>query len=194
MILVLDGYNILKQVTSTTTSEKERLHFINQLARYAKIKGHTVVVVFDGGPTTWPSQELIQGVVVMYAGTRLSADDYIKQYMQAHKRREVLLVSSDRQLCLWVANLQIESMDAIVFYRLMHAVVEEHTQQAPSKGNSVVKTTTEKNSEVDALMEDETSSYAGRKSEIEYTYDTRKRPSRRLSKGERQIMKKIKKL
>src|SRR5579871_5765303 len=111
MILVVDAYNVLKQVSSTTNiTQKIRSRFIQDNAHYGKARNHSMVLVFDAGPTQWPHKESVHGVQVVYSGATMSADDYIKEYIQSHKGHELLLVSSDRALCLWALKYRVESL------------------------------------------------------------------------------------
>ncbi len=192
MILVVDAYNVLKQATGVTySSDKEREHFIHQLARYAKIKGHTIVLVFDGGPSTWPSKEQVQGISVIYVGTRMTADDYIKKYLQEQRGKEIVLVSSDRSLCSWAAQLYVESIEAMVFYGLMQHTVHDAQQPVGNKRSSVIKTTLRENPELDALMEQVGEAVPLKQEENGMQ---RKRTAQQLPKNERRMVKKIKKL
>ncbi len=61
MIILIDGYNVLKQVyPSTQISEAQRQQFINQLRSYGKIKQHKVVLVFDAGPFDRPTKNILR--------------------------------------------------------------------------------------------------------------------------------------
>ena len=100
MIILVDGYNVLKQIyDGEMISEQQRRSFIKQLAAYKKVRSHKkVIVVFDGGPDQWPSEEKIRGITVVYAGASRSADEYIHSFLKDHRDRaaSMLLVSSDR--------------------------------------------------------------------------------------------------
>ena len=75
MILLIDGYNVIKQaMLKKTISEDERKSFIKQLGKYHKIKGHKIMLIFDGGPFDRASKEKENGVYVIYAGTQETAD------------------------------------------------------------------------------------------------------------------------
>ena len=87
MIIVVDAYNLLRSVPpyKKTITDKERMQFIAQLSAYGRRKGHKIVIVFDGGPHEWPFKENMKVVTVVYSGIHESADDYIKEYIEAHR-------------------------------------------------------------------------------------------------------------
>src|SRR5579863_9041291 len=100
MIIVVDAYNLLRSVPpyKKTITDRERVAFIAQLSAYGRRKGHKIVIVFDGGPYEWPHKENGKTVQIVYSGIHESADDYIKEYVDAHKAKDLLLVSSDSEL------------------------------------------------------------------------------------------------
>ncbi|HEB41757.1 MAG TPA: hypothetical protein ENI08_01925 [Candidatus Dependentiae bacterium] len=155
MIILVDGYNVLKQVVhAQEITDKQRAQFIKQLAKYSKKKGHAVVVVFDGGPDAWPVTEKIQGIAVVYSGVRESADDYIKRYMQQHKTQDIVLVSSDHELCLYASQLSIASIDSFAFYKILRQTIQSKATQQEVRTTKIVKTTETVSPELDALMEE----------------------------------------
>src|SRR5690349_924443 len=109
MIIVLDAYNLLRAIPpyKKTISQKERAQFIAQLSAYARSKGHKVIIVFDGGPHEWPFKENMKFVQVVYSGMHESADEYIKEYIEIHKAKDLLLVSSDTELNRYAQNRNI---------------------------------------------------------------------------------------
>lgn len=189
MYILVDGYNVLKQISARKEiSEHERQRFINQLRKYAQQKGHTIILVFDGGPSTWPTKTEKQGVGIVYSGIKQSADDVIKKMLSESGNKDVLLVSSDNELYVSARMSRASVMDAIAFY---HLIMQSKDTAAAHKGN-IVKTSQEENPYIDALM-------AGVKMPAEYkpeeeTIYTRKSPAITPSKKERELLKKIKKL
>ena len=115
MHIIIDGYNVLKQMlTGDQIGLQQRRAFSNMLGKYAGKKNHAITLVFDGGPHTWTSQEKDHGITVVYAGTKLSADDVIKK-MLSSKKYGVLLVSSDNELKAYAAQLGIASIMLSIF-------------------------------------------------------------------------------
>lgn len=190
MILVVDAYNVLKQVVPHAyIEERQRIHFIHLLSGYAKRKGHKIVVVFDGGPYERPFQEKKMGVYVVYVGVHETADDYIARYMQEQRTKDLLLISSDRSLCAAGKRLGIESIDAIDFYALVRNEVQD--QASKPAGQDLIKTTTTENPELDILISEGSKQVH---SKTEDLVTQRNRPAHKPSKQERTIAKKIKKL
>lgn len=120
MIIVVDGYNVLKgAIHAGNVSQKERNHFVAQLGKYADAKDHKVITVFDGGASTWPEKQRMNGVTVIYSGYNQTADDYIKKYLEENKLRDILLVSTDRELCSFAMQRDIVTIDSQDFYDLL---------------------------------------------------------------------------
>src|SRR5205085_2313715 len=125
-----------------------------QLAAYAALKGHTVVMVFDGGPAGWPSKEKQGNVVIVYVGAGATADDYIKDYINRNHGHEILLVSTDRQLCSWAQTHEVTTIDAQAFYALMLEAVTTKQKPSQSTTDAIQKTTLSDNTQLDTLMEE----------------------------------------
>lgn len=194
MILVLDGYNILKKIIAAVyATDKQRTDFIKQLVAYAKKKGHQMIVVFDGGPSPWPSHEHYGDVMVTYAGTQSSADDYIKHYLERkHNRENILLISTDRELNRYARRLDVQSLDADEFQEFLVQALPKPKLTMVRSSEKVHKLKINSNSEaLDALME-QGSTVIMHKREDELT--SKKRAKSVLSKKDKKIMQKLKKL
>lgn len=191
MIIIIDAYNVLKQaLPADHISEIERLRFIKQVGLYGKAKGHSMIVVFDGGPHKRPNQDRMHGVSVVYSGTDESADTYIQNYLQKQRSLDVLLVSSDRQVCLWATDRNIPSLEAIDFYRLLQESLKgSREQRVHNKGHQTIKTTQGTVTELDRLMYETSVEYKKEEGQQE-----RISPGYHPTKHERHIIKKIKKL
>ena len=154
MVIVIDGYNVLKQVFSAgTTTHTVRTRFINQLQQYAVRKNHSILLVFDAGPAFKPTKECYGAVTVVYAGTAQTADEYIKMCLEDMANQELLLVSSDREITRHAARLGIESIDAPDFYYFLTRPYEVEQTKNRSGAPVVVKTIDGKSSDIDQLME-----------------------------------------
>src|SRR5476651_269364 len=113
MIIVIDGYNVLKQALhKVEISQSAKDHFIKQVSKYGKRKGHAMLIVFYGGSTERPEHDRVDGVTVVHSGFGESADDWIKKYMSGHKGHDLLLVSTDRELGAAVRRLGIMCIDS----------------------------------------------------------------------------------
>lgn len=155
MVILLDGYNILKQIIKTDfATQQQQTWFIQFLVKYAKMRNHRIILVFDGGPYRRPTITVKEPLRIVYSGERESADDYIKTIAAELQDKQVLVVSSDRALTRFLAHLAIPSIDALDFYKL---VQERMTQtQAPVRKSTgqIHKTARDEpeNPELDVLM------------------------------------------
>ena len=155
MIIVVDAYNVLKQViTKQEISEKERNNFITQMGRYAKIKQHKMVVVFDGGSYEWVHKGKKNGITVMYSGVNETADDVIKHYLEDHQNKDLLLVSTDREINAVASQFDIPSIDAQDFYILVKHALHEEPEIAIKLGGDAVKIKKGEYTDIDELMQE----------------------------------------
>ena len=196
MIIVIDGYNVLKQIApAELVSERERNQFIAVLGRYAKRKKHKLVVVFDGGPYEWAHKEPVHGVCVVYSGIHESADEYIVHYLEERKTRDILLISSDHELCLRASEFAIPSLGSGDFYTLVQeALRKKDEQRAMQQKEKAVKITQAKNAELDALMIEASQHVPIKREDLTSADKQQVRPSYRVSKKERKLLAKLKKL
>ena len=153
MIILVDAYNVLKRSVSTDISVRQREQFITLLGKYAHSKGHIVILVFDGGESSWPEIIKRDHAQVVYSGYKISADDYIHDYLERNKNKEIVLVSSDRVLCVWANQHEIASIDSDLFYRIVQQsgkALEQPSDRGVTSG--VVKIAQATNAELDELM------------------------------------------
>lgn len=192
MIVLIDGYNLLKKIKhSSYISDKERENFIKKIAHYAHQKKLSIVLVFDGGHNNWPLSEAVsRSVTVVYSGVRESADDYIKQYIETHASSEMLLVSSDRELVSHARQYRVASLGSHEFSEFLYDHTEPVLTQV-KKDQQVHKLITNDNKELDFLMSQLTMPKKAKESEDEEKVYKR---DNKLSKAERKLVKKIKKL
>jgi len=194
MILLIDGYNVLKQVfPAQIIGERQRKKFIENLGRYGKKRQHKIVLVFDAGPYERSWQEKVAGVYVVYSGTLETADDYIKRYLEEHRELDILLVSSDRELRSAAARWSIESMRAPEFYKIVQEFLKSGVAQAVKK-TDVVKTSEEKNVDLDEIMREGSKVVQSKVDDFVKLKRSRKSKAHRPSKKEQKKLKKLKKL
>ncbi len=191
MFLLIDAYNILKQIMpAKEITQAQRQQFTNLVLGYARRKNHYAVIVFDGGQSLWPSTEQKKHGSITFSGTRSSADDYIKRFITENKNKEMLLVSTDRALCLWADQHRVVAIDALDFYQflkneLVPAVASKKVTSPP------IKMTHETNEELDQLMWHASEQVHYKKEEMA---DNRTNVRQNASKKERKLFQKIKKL
>lgn len=135
MIVVIDGYNLLKQIFPGIKGslEKQRALFIQHLAHYKMKKAKEIseiVVVFDAGPSTHATREVKSGVVVVFSGTRSSADNWILAFVERKKGQELLVVTLDRELLDACKRLGADVLSVYDFYNIMQQNLLEDAAEA----------------------------------------------------------------
>lgn len=190
MFIIIDAYNILKQISSTVyISDIQRKKFIQLAEAYAQRTGHTILIVFDGGEGVRPSRLPHKYAMVIYSGTHMTADEVIKQYLEHSQASETVLVSSDNQLCLCAQEHGIVSVAAPAFYNIL---ISDAYEQLPKKvAQGPLYKFGSASSEIDTLME-QASQVIMYKNEQEESSSGRKKHM--LSKKEKKMMKVLKKL
>ena len=200
MVIIVDAYNLLHAMPGyrKTMTDKERAHFIAHIAAYGRRKGHKMIIVFDRGPYDWPFKETMKAVQVVYSGMHQTADDYIKEYIEAHKAQNILLVSSDRELNRYAQYHNISSIDSALFSRLLHEELAAKNGVAVQKKSEVVKLVQDDEfgsaaqEMLDKLMM-QASKKVIEKSE-DYARHNKAENKNAMSKEERVLLKKLKKL
>ena len=195
MIIIVDAYNFLRAAPlyKKTITDQERAKFIAQLGVYGRRKGHKIVIVFDGGPYEWPYKENKKIVVVVYSGIHESADDYIKEYVEVHHAKDLLLVSSDAELNRWAARHNIPSIDSSSFYYLLHQElsIKEATLV---KQQEIIKLSNDANDDIDALMHEASKNVPVKSEDFASTSKRKSTKKNQSNKQERALLKKLYKL
>jgi len=121
MIVIVDAYNILKYVHgSDGVGEREKEDFLSVVRVRARMKQYNVIVVFDGGSSSYPLRYDDHGIEVMYAGNRQSADHAIEALCGTYRGREVVVVSADRMLCQAVKKLNAVCIEPPLYLHRIH--------------------------------------------------------------------------
>ena len=100
MHLIIDGNNLIHQSSELFPAqdmERGREALLLALRLYRQKKTHRVTVVFDGGSEPEPSRATRQGVPVVWAGARHSADQVIVEMVGRHGAG-MTVVTDDREL------------------------------------------------------------------------------------------------
>jgi len=213
VIIIIDGYNLLKQVFPKVKGahalEKQRNTLIRQLGHYKSNKVDSIreiIVVFDGGVLLHATREVHDGVVVILSGQRGSADEWIINYVRKNKEKELLLVTMDRQIKDECRPFGADAIDVFDFYNLVQgelldAVAQEMTHKSEAQkyaadddayADEQIKKEIN-NDALDLLMEQ----YGDATMQKDDDYKTdadRKSKGKKLSKKEKALYKKIKKL
>jgi len=154
MIILIDAYNLLKTVLHSQFIQKyERTRFLNLFEKYASMRGHEVIVVFDGTSDVYEVVHSYTLITIYYSGYKQTADDLIKKKLQELKGFDVLLVTCDRDIRKFGQQCGIESIGSQEFYRIVQNIMEQKDEQEHFVAQSVHKTSIDTNKELDALME-----------------------------------------
>jgi predicted RNA-binding protein with PIN domain len=124
LILIVDGYNLIKQVFNKIKGklESQRNQLIKELGYYRNKKKNSIkeiLLVFDGGFSSKADRQVHNGVVVIFSGNKYSADDWIIKFTKKHSREEMLLVSKDRKLISACKLYGADSIDVYDFYDIV---------------------------------------------------------------------------
>lgn len=193
MVLLIDAYNLLKQLFGPIVSEKQRSEYIQKLATYAMIKRHRIILMFDGGFFEYPTREKQGNVESINVGKKRTADQAIMEYIDQHTTKDTLLISSDRALIDYASNHDVVALDSVIFSEYIKRALEKPKTKPTTKG--VYKLHPESGSqEIDALML-QASEHMEQKPEDQIMSEHRlSNKGARLSKRERRIMTIVKKL
>jgi len=194
MIIVVDAYNLLRSVPpyKKIVTDEERAKFIARLGVYGKRKGHKMVIVFDGGPHEWPFKENKKTVIVVYSGIHESADDYIKEYIEVHRAKDLLLVSSDSELNYWATRHNIPSIDSSSFQQLLYQ--ELYVKESSLAQQSEVIKLGSEPLDIDALMIEASKNVPIKSEDFAPISKNRGSKKAQVSKQERALLKKLHKL
>lgn len=138
MIILIDGYNLLRHIFPGVKGDMDRLRrqFIRLLGHYKYKKAYAIkeiIVVFDAGPDRRVTREIHQGIVVMFSGQQSCADDWILEYVIKHKQEHIALVSMDRALREQCKKYRVEGIDVAQFYHMVKEVLLDSVDQHLNK-------------------------------------------------------------
>lgn len=123
MLIIIDGYNLIRTVSGLDAGTKSRDNLISILGRYKTIKGYEMKVVFDGatygrGEQPFSPTQVISGIEVIFSGMGSDADTVIKKL--ASQRRDpgnICVVTADREIIDFVKRCGNTVLDPERFYR-----------------------------------------------------------------------------
>ncbi|HBR70240.1 TPA: hypothetical protein DIC20_02905 [Candidatus Dependentiae bacterium] len=193
MIVVIDGYNLIKQVLGTKrVSQRQRDEFIMQLGGYFRKRKLQGIIVFDGGESNYPFQEKKGGLTIIYSGYKETADEVIAQYLQEHREYQILVVSSDRAVRHYAETLGKQTMKAPEFY---YTYLEKKPQPVGLSGDQTLfKLSADSSVELDNLMMEASKDLEIKKDDFSEKGIPRHKPAQKLSKQERKRKKLIDRL
>jgi predicted RNA-binding protein with PIN domain len=103
---IIDGMNVIGSRPDGWWKDRNgaMVALVDRLDRWASLQGDDVTVVFERPPTIPISASVIEIAYAPKAAAN-SADDEIVRLVQADARREIRVVTSDRELINRVASL-----------------------------------------------------------------------------------------
>lgn len=200
MIILIDGYNFLKTVTgSKHIEERVMLDWINIFDQYSGLRSNQVIIVFDAGPVLFEAAHQQGRVTVMYAGQYQTADDLLKKWLLKHREKDVLLVSSDREVRDYAQQMGIVSLASLDFNKIFNDVLQHAQRDQDSLAHTLYKTMQQQDpsaldQSLDQLMELGTRNLVSGFKKQEYSSDLRVRDGKKASKADRLVMKKVQKI
>lgn len=195
MIIIVDGYNVLRgMLDGQEASEQARNQFLAQLGRYARRKHHKIILIFDGGSTPMPHKTEQHGVLVVYSGYVDTADDLIKIKLTELQGKDVLLVSSDRELNSWAAKYDMPSIEAADFYELLQSALAAHPEASVETVVHEIKLPDGAEMDLDTLMHEATRVVPVKQQDMIGQVQGRTSPSYKQSKINRKLLDILKKL
>ena len=198
MIILIDAYNFIKSISAHKFVDDRVIQsWIATFQNYMKLRGNKIILVFDAGPFFYQTRELHGAVELIYAGHEKTADDVLKIWVERNVGQDILLVTSDRQVRDHALNLSVVSISSQDFYKVFKSVMnqEELVEQKFSKTLHKMKKDDDQNAlGLDQLMEQASRNLVAGQFKNEYAEPVRIRENSKMSKTDRQIMKKIDKI
>src|SRR3990172_2592924 len=150
MVLILDGYNILKQMDDKSA---DRQSFIHSIEKYASIKNLKIMLIFDSGPFNYKVTELYGMVRVIYVGQGHTADEFITTYCANHPTSELVVVTSDRGIIQSVTHDGAKTLSAQEFTQAMKETLSRKSDSSIDESSiQISKLTDNADSHIDELM------------------------------------------
>ncbi len=194
MILIIDGYNLLNQIYKQKQISQNQFDvFIKKIEDYAISKKHTAIIVFDGYDIWDTYKHNVKHLTFVFS-KEISADDYIKEFIEKNKSKDLIVVSSDSEIYQAAAALGIVTIESDAFALNLKQFGMKGSKPSTKKlEGQIYKISEEENPELDILME-ESSEVPCYKIEQEYSAENDQPKSKKLSKSEKKILKISKKL
>ena len=118
MRFLLDGYNVIGHVSHISLADPNKIErFIEWLKKYQQ-KGHHLTVVFDGKNELvgFNRTERQPGMTIIHTAASQSADDFIKEKINAKKdTSNMTVVTSDRDILFYAKKAKVRSLTSPAF-------------------------------------------------------------------------------
>ena len=155
MIIIIDAYNYLKNVLRVSFVPPHEIKSCLQLyKKYTTLRSNQIIFVFDAGPYDQVTIENNgRDVEIYYSGSWKSADDVIKDLVIKMKQDDILVVTSDREICAFADVHNIVSIGVIDFHEILQVVMKTTQKKENVVVNTITKITSQENEYLDQLME-----------------------------------------
>ncbi len=151
VIILIDGYNLLKKIYGIHVSESNIHAFVNVLGSYIKKRNHKIIVMLDGGLTSFIDKEKQKGIDLWYSGHKRSADEIIIEYVIKNAQKDILVVTEDREILQKIQMYKKNTIDPLAFYARVQEVCYA-TEKSSASDVSIKKTADEENPDLDEVM------------------------------------------
>jgi len=135
MPTVIDGNNLIGSSPEMSLGDPNaRRRMVQLLQHYQRSRKGKLIVVFDGEPDPdLPGEKHSDRFAVVFPKFGQTADDEIKSILNRyHDHRNVLLVSSDRELKSFARSKGAKTMNSIEFYFHLKKISREIDAKAES--------------------------------------------------------------
>jgi predicted RNA-binding protein with PIN domain len=142
MPYLVDGNNVMAQrVGWHRDKPRARRGLMEELARFARSRRVSVMVVFDGAPEEFFADgSSYKGVRVFYAERGSNADERIKQLVEASReRRTLIVVTSDRALADYVRRCGARVMRSGEFRKRMEEAAAQGGARREGEADSAAE-------------------------------------------------------
>ncbi len=119
MPYIIDGNNLIGSSPDISLDDKDsRKKIIYILKKYQEVKNNNIIVIFDGEPDIILNRENLKNkFTIIYPKYGDSADDEIKKIINNYNNfKDVILVSSDRELKTYAKKKGARIINSIEFY------------------------------------------------------------------------------
>jgi predicted RNA-binding protein with PIN domain len=154
MRIIIDGYNLF-HVAKQRDDVKHEQAFIAKLVQYKQVRGHDIMLVFDGGTSLYETEKDQNGVNIVYSGYAQNADMVIIHWLKQQKdNQQIIAVTSDTEIRDTANHCGIVSIDSESFYELLLRRISEkqRTKFRTKHHDHIRKITTSENPLIDALL------------------------------------------
>lgn len=195
MTIIIDAYNFIKLISGKTfISDREICVWIEKFKEYVRLKNNSIVLVFDAGPSIYQSDDVFGKVTVIYSGQKQSADDVIKAWLMKWRDIESMVVTSDREIRDFASAINVVSVGSDDFHKIFKRVMHREIRYEQSLVHTLHKVSDVESLELDDLME-KSSRFLGQDF---LTRDDigpiRIRNGKKISKQDKQVLKKLEKI